>query len=267
MHLAVYRDAVSFTVTAVSEAPFTLTSLTAEEETTAVCGTAATICRQIDRPTSTPPKKVLLMGNSLLLGLFCRYGMCASTPRHDYAAYLETALRARCPDLTVTRLHGAGFECLEDPALFEKWFCEDPNPATGRPTCADFTADTDLLVIQLGDNVNTEAKKQTFPQTAPRLLEKIRTLCPRARVVWVYGWYNKMCTHDALMSLCEKERIEWVDISGLRGAENEGIHGQVLENPAGGTVVADDRWLTHPGDLGMQRIAAAILDVLSLSSV
>jgi hypothetical protein len=35
-----------------------------------------------------------------------------------------------------------------------------------------------------------------------------------------------------------------------------------LENPAGGTVVAQDGWITHPGNEGMRRIADAILALL-----
>ena len=281
VHLAVYKNAQAFSVS-VAGADCVLYECTVTEAEDRAEGKPAAryesrVIRQADGTAvvpvrtaegetlvSTVPKNVLLIGNSLLLGMYGKYGMCASSPRNDYAFYVTEALQKKEPACTVRKLYGSLFEGLEDPALFDKWLSEEVNPVSGQPPVASFTEDTDLIVIQLGDNVNTPAKKETFPVTVPRLMQIIRSRCPRARVIWVYGWYNKYETHDFLTGLFQREGIEWVDLSGLRAPENEGIPGQRVEKPDGTTEVTNKLFLTHPGDGGMRKIAEALLAVLGI---
>ena len=55
-------------------------------------------------------KKVLLLGNSLLLGMFDTYGMCSTDPNSDYAYYLTCELKKREPDCKISKFRISAFE-------------------------------------------------------------------------------------------------------------------------------------------------------------
>lgn len=212
----------------------------------------------------TVPQKVLFVGNSLLLGMFNRYGMCASSPRKDYAYYVQQEILKYNKDCVFTKLHGSGFEHAESMEAFDEWFFREPNTYTQRPARESFTEDLELILLQLTDNVNTDKKIANFKETADLFLKRIRALSPKARIVWVHGWYNKYNTYDWLVELCRRWKVERIDISDLHTRENEAFLGQLCENAAGENVPVTDIWVTHPGDKGMREIAGRILKVLGL---
>lgn len=78
------------------------------------------------------------------------------------------------------------------------------------------------------------------------------------------SWYNGENTHDAIRVLCEKWKIEEVDIRDLYLKENQGYSGQKYINSSGEWGIVKDTWITHPGDEGMKKIADRILAVLQL---
>lgn len=205
------------------------------------------------------PKNVLFLGNSLLLGMFGLYGMCASSPHKDYAYYVQQELLKYNKECAFWKLHGGGFENAESIDAFEAWFSHEPDSYTGRPVRESFTGDIDLVFIQLGDNVNTDLKISVFAKTADMLIERVRGLASNARILWIHGWYNKNNTYDKLTALCSRWGIERVDISGLRTKENEARPGQLCENADGDWVAVSDNWITHPGDKGMREIARKII--------
>lgn len=55
--------------------------------------------------------------------------------------------------------------------------------------CPVLSDDLDLVVIQIGDNVNTSSKREAFEQGAKELIATIKAYAPRACIVWIYGWY------------------------------------------------------------------------------
>ena len=117
----------------------------------------------------------------------------------------------------------------------------------------------------MGDNVNTDLKQKTFNEvTAELLIERIKERCPRARIIWIHGWYNYERTAEKIKELCQRWGIERVDMSGLRSKENEGHAQKTCIGADGSVCEVSPRWVTHPGDLGMQKIADKIIRKLKL---
>ena len=133
-----------------------------------------------------------------------------------------------------------------------------------RSLMDDFDGDdSGICIIQLGDNVGAQ-KLANFLECTPILLQRIKTLCPRARILWVCGWFNSPLTTPPIARFCEEWKLELVDILPARSPESQSYSGAPYETADGSTATVKDTWITHPGDLGMRRIADKILDTLSL---
>ncbi len=223
---------------------------------------------QADRTTQVNvpvvPNNVLFIGNSILLGMSGAYGMCASSPRHDYCHHVQQAILTRNPHCRFSKLYGSMFEHSTNREEFEAWWSVDPNGHTGRPAKDSFTEDLDLIIIQLGDNVGIQ-KLANFLECTPILLERIKALCPRARILWVCGWFNSLLTTPPITRFCEEWKLELVDILSTRSPEAQSYSGAPYETADGTVATVKDTWITHPGDLGMRLIADRIIATLSLS--
>jgi hypothetical protein len=223
---------------------------------------------QADRVTQIAvpviPRHVLFVGNSILLGMSGAYGMCASSPLHDYCYHVQQAILVHNPDCRFSKLYGSMFEHATCREEFEAWWGIDPNGHTGKPAKDSFTDDLDLIILQLGDNVGTQ-KLANFLECTPILLQRIKALCPRARILWVCGWFNSPLTTPPITRFCEEWKLERVDILSVRSPETQSYSGAPYETADGSVATVKDLWITHPGDLGMQRIADRIIETLSLS--
>ena len=132
--------------------------------------------------TTTPlyPEKALFIGNSLLLGNG-NFGMNATDKAKDYYDIIkEHILAFGTGNYNSKQLSGTGFEDAESTTTSNAWI-EDILEL-------ELEADTDLVVVQLGDNVNTELKRTTFKSSCSTLIHAIRQIAPKARIAWVYGW-------------------------------------------------------------------------------
>lgn len=209
------------------------------------------------------PKKVVFIGNSILLGIGT-YGMCATSDKADYSWHVQQEILKHNPDCVFNKVHGSGFESSQTFEEAVNWFNETPNVYTKKPAKESFSEDTDLIIIQLTDNVNTDVKISVFEKSADMLIESIKEVSPKARIIWVYGWYNKYNTRDKLHELCKKWSIELIDISSCRSKENEAKSGQISIDKDGNEFVVKDTWITHPGDKGMKAIADKIIEKLGI---
>ncbi len=223
---------------------------------------------QADRLTklcvSTLPRKVLFVGNSILMGMHGAYGMCASSPKHDYCYHVQQAIRSRNPDCVFSKLYGSLFEHATCREEFEAWWGTDPNGHTGKPARDSFTEDLDLIILQLGDNVGYGKKLANFLVCAPLLLERIKVLCPRARILWVHGWFNSPLSAPPICRFCEQWQVEQINVLSERSLESQSFSGAPYRTPDGTITTVKDTWITHPGDLGMRRIADRIIEALNL---
>ena len=209
-----------------------------------------------------PLSKVLFVGNSLLLGIENRYGMCSSSPRNDYYHYVTEAILEKYPQCEFRKIHGSSIEHSESVEAYEAAMFHDPNGYTKRPFVESLTPDLDLVFLQITDNVNTEKKIETFKQTAEMLLCEIRKRSPKAQIVWVYGWYFKKELFPFLWELFDRYDVESVCLLSERRKENESFEGAEYESEDGTKKVAAINWLTHPGDKGMYVIAQKMIEAL-----
>lgn len=207
------------------------------------------------------PNKVLFMGNSLLLGIDTNgehggaFGMCASSPYKDYAYLVEQAVLDKNPSATFTKLHDAAFEMAESDAAAEQYWTDN---------AASFTSDLDLIIVQIGDNVNTDTRQAVFAGNFGPLLDKIFTACQNARVICVGAWYNAGRSLATISNVAKKYGCDFVNITSLHTNANEAHVGQVITYYDGMTTVAHDNWISHPGDDGMQAIADAIVEKMQM---
>lgn len=201
--------------------------------------------------------KGFFFGNSLTVGLD-NYGMAASNEAHSWATLVGNRLKELEPSFTFKRFNGNDI-----------W--------EGKTTSADRLAslnnlvkpaldpDTDLVIIQLTDNVNTPEKRATFPQDSKDLITWFKQQAPKARIVWVATWFGDDLVHY-VKEACEERGAIFVDITeyakddkyksalGLKWTDSKGVE-HVIDNPG---VAA------HPGDLGMQMIANKVMGALGI---
>lgn len=165
------------------------------------------------------PDKALFIGNSLLLGNGT-FGMNATDSLHDYHALIQERFLAANPAYTDVKLSGIAFEGCEDYAQQLGWL-----ENTLRPR---LSADLDLVVIQIGDNVNTSKKRSAFEQGAKELIATIKEGAPNARIVWLYGWYVSSRVTKSIKNACKQYAVNLIAIDDIHKTENESSIGTVV---------------------------------------
>lgn len=172
--------------------------------------------------TTTPlyPEKALFIGNSLLLGNG-DFGMNATDKTKDYYDIIkEHILAFGLGNYTSKQLSGTGFEDAESITTSNAWI-EDLLEV-------ELDADTDLVVVQLGDNVNTESKRTTFKSSCSTLIHNIQQIAPKARIAWVYGWYVNNQVRSIIQEKCKLYGVDYIEINDLNTKENQSEIGTVI---------------------------------------
>ena len=209
------------------------------------------------------PSNVVCIGNSLLFGMGS-YGMCAGASDKDYFHYVKQAILEKNPNASFSKLYGSGFEMGESAESFETWWNTEINDGTGKTAKESFQADTDLVIIQLGDNVNTPGRAKGLAENIETLIRSIKERSPKARLIWVLGWYNRANSYGIVSAAAARWNIPVVDISDLNIKENQGYSGQKYMLADGSVGIVRDGWITHPGDKGMYIIAERIIRAINM---
>jgi hypothetical protein len=192
-----------------------------------------------------------------------RYGMCSTAPDKDYFYHVSQYIKAKKPSASFRKIFGSDYEHLEDISGFEDWYNTKNQRCDMTPREA-FSSDVELVLIQLGDNINTDMKYETFKLSGAPFIKRIKESCPRARIIWVHGWYSRQNVYSQIVSLCEECGIERLDIGAARSYENECHSDESYVGPSGELLPIKDTWRTHPGDGGMREIADMIIDFLRI---
>lgn len=169
------------------------------------------------------PAKTLFIGNSLLTG-YGQHGMAASDSKHDYYHYMTSTIHDLDSAFESAKLSGTGFEACETDAAYNTWIANTLAPR--------LSGDLDLVVVQLGDNVNTEAKTAFFAKSCAKLLAYIRTQCPKARVVWAGTWYGSSTKTSIMSSACASTGCKFINFADLAVSENRAAIGDVVRREA-----------------------------------
>ena len=204
--------------------------------------------------------KVLLLGNSLLLGLNtdgshgAPFGLTASDSKHDWAYLLKEKLKVKSPNVTIKKLHDAKFEQAESDTAAENYISNE---------FAAAAKNNDLVIVQIGDNVNTELRRQTFKNNFSKLIRAIRTNNPAADIVVAGAWFNGGDIESWLQSQAKSLNYTFVPLSDLCTSANMASVGDTITFDDGTQTTVTSTIRTHPGNKGMQAIANRIYDSLN----
>lgn len=202
------------------------------------------------------PDEVVIFGNSLTKERG-DIGMAASDQYHDYYHYIVEYIRSKNANVKINpRTNVSVWESATNSADRNTLFNDRMKPI--------LTGSTDLVILQLVDNVNTEEKKATFAADAKTLIKNIHAVSPKAQIFWVARWFADDILLSQIQDACESEGATIIDITsiarmsdtkGVLGATRTGINGDkwVVDNPGEAA---------HPGDKGMRLIADAIIEKL-----
>lgn len=209
------------------------------------------------------PNKTVFIGNSLLGGMGF-YGMCASDSKSDYFHHVTQAILEKNPKAEFVKIAAAKFEGCENEESFEDWWANYVNKYTQKPIKDNLNENVDLILVQLGDNVNNSKRADGLNINIDKFISRLHSTSPKARIIWILGWYNRSNYYDIIAYNCAKWNIPIVDISDLNTIDNQAAKGQMCEQPDGTYAPAKDGWITHPGDKGMKLIAERILKMIDM---
>lgn len=162
------------------------------------------------------PSKARFLGNSLLTG--STYGMAASAEDKDYYYRINQFFLSKDETYTATKRSSSIFESNETL---------DAATSTIETLVSEFAGDEDLVVIQLGDNVNTTAKNAVFADSCLLLCRAVRQKCPNARVVWMAGWYMTTAKYNVIKQAVADAGIEFVNLDGLNYTATQSYIGAI----------------------------------------
>ncbi|WP_273731450.1 SGNH/GDSL hydrolase family protein [Leuconostoc mesenteroides] len=202
---------------------------------------------------SSVPTNVVVVGNSLTYN-WGNFGLAASNPTLDWYAHVKEYIAGINPNAVFNRFGLGDWESATSTVNRDTVFNNEMKPA--------LSADTDLVIIQLGDNINTSDKNATFGNDAKKLIQNIKSVSPKATIVWVATWYQSFpnITTD-VQSACESEGATYVAIHSIaqQGGTSSYI-GATQTDADGNTRTIDNSGrASHPGDKGHQLIADEVI--------
>ena len=201
---------------------------------------------------SSVPNRVAIFGNSILShGWLKGMGMAASDPNKDYFSLVKNYIMSKNPWAVVERGNGADWE-------------SDPN---NRRATFDskmkrsLSSNTDIVILQFGDNLNTDEKRKNLETDIPNLINWIRTASPKALIYWVGIYYASPDFVERIKRICKPLDVTFVDIYQYsKDAKYKSEMGKVLRLPDGSNYTITNAGVaSHPGDLGHKAIADEII--------
>lgn len=201
---------------------------------------------------SSVPNRVAIFGNSILSHPWLKgMGMAASAPDKDYFTLVKNYIMSKNPWAVVERGNGADWE-------------SDPN---NRRATFDskmkrsLSSNTDIVILQFGDNLNTDEKRKNLETDIPNLINWIRTASPKALIYWVGIYYASPDFVERIKRICKPLDVTFVDIYQYsKDAKYKSEMGKVLRLPDGSNyTIANAGVASHPGDLGHKAIADEII--------
>lgn len=202
---------------------------------------------------STVPTNVVVVGNSLTYN-WGNFGLAASNPTLDWYAHVKDYIAGINPKAVFNRFGLGDWESATSTSDRDTVFNNELKPA--------LSANTDLVIIQLGDNINTSDKNVTFGSDAKKLIQNIKSISPKATIVWVATWYQSYTniTTDIQAAADETNSI-YVPIHQIAQQSGTSSYVGATQTDADGntrTIDSDGR-ASHPGDLGHKLIGEAVI--------
>lgn len=201
---------------------------------------------------SNIPSRVAVFGNSILSHPWLKgMGMAASAPDKDYFTLVKNYILSKNPSAVVERGNGADWE--SDPNNRRGTFDSKMKQSLGP--------DTDIVILQFGDNLNTDEKRKNLETDIPNLVNWIRAASPKALIYWVGIYYASPDFVERIKRICKPLDVTFVDIYQYsKDAKYKSEMGKVLRLPDGSNYTITNAGVaSHPGDLGHKAIADEII--------
>lgn len=199
----------------------------------------------------------LAIGNSVTVHPYTSYwheydrGMAASSDEKDYVHIVADYLEQE---------HGPVVFNARNLAFWER----NPDKRQEQLLTLDdwLSADLDLVIIQLGDNVSV---LDTLEDDFGALVDYVRTKAPQAQLVVIGDFIRMDGRQEIKQSVALSKSVPFVDLGDeIRNDPKFTVGiGSYVEDYLGRPVKVTHRGVAiHPGDLGMQAIAQKIIDTL-----
>ncbi|OQQ91362.1 SGNH/GDSL hydrolase family protein [Ligilactobacillus salivarius] len=205
-------------------------------------------------------RKVLLLGNSLLLGSStdgshgAPFGLTASSPTKDWAYLLIQKLQAKySSSVVVNKLHDAVFEQSES---------DDNSQNYINNNLAKAEKNNDLVIIQIGDNVNSDLRRTTFKANFEKLINAIRSANPTADILIAGAWFDGAGLQNWLLDFANNHNCMFAPLHDLYNGETIAKVGDTITFADNSQMKVYEAIKTHPGDKGHALIADRIYSTL-----
>lgn len=193
--------------------------------------------------------KVLFVGNSITihepnadLGWYGCYGMAASCRENDYVHVAKKLIKEKYGSVSIAILHASAWE---------RSFWQDN--ALDRDDIRSARAfEPDVAVIRIGENAHKfVVPGHDFKEGYERF---VKYLCPnpKTKILVTDQFWQSEALDTPIKKLADENKWQFVHIGDL---------GQIDENKALG-LFEHDGVASHPGDLGMKRIAERIVEYI-----
>lgn len=197
------------------------------------------------------PSKVRVFGNSLTATTE-EFGLAASDPQHDYYYLMSQYILGKNPKADIQRQGMVAWEWSTNSSdrqkAFDDWF---------KP---HLDTDTDLVIIQCMENVNSVASKKTLAQDSLTLLQNIKKVSPNAQIIWMYGWWGDRTVFDPAQNACDKVGAKGINLNDIGTQKSMQSYAGQKRTLKDGTVrEIKDIEASHPGDAGMKAIADRLI--------
>lgn len=205
-------------------------------------------------------KKILFLGNSLLLGLSTNgshgapFGLTASNPQKDWAYLLTQKLQAKySSSVTVNKLHDAVFEQSESDETSQNYI---------NNNLAQAEKNNDLVIVQIGDNVNSDLRRATFKANFEKLINAIKSTNPTADILIAGVWFDGAGLQNWLLDFANSHGCMFAPLHDLYNGETIAKVGDTITFADDVQMKVYEAIKTHPGDKGHALIADRIYSTL-----
>ena len=182
-------------------------------------------------PEGSDTLDIVYFGNSLVKG-YDTFGVSATAPMYDYCSRVNRHFSALGYVVNGVRASAMAFERLSDKSARDAILDEDLYPYLNEST--------DIVVIQLGDNVINEELLAAFKVSFVDLLNSVKgRVSENTKILCVSSWYTYETVNQArefIAATAAEKGNAFVDISDLSAdEENRSYLGAVVYKPDVGT--------------------------------
>ena len=195
------------------------------------------------------------IGNSITRHGVCEYwwndtgGMAASTVEKDYVHRVSSHLEEEHGEVHTFAYNFSRWEKTTERAETLKYL--DPYLDSGL----------NLVTVQLSENASN---LETFEEDFSELIKHIRERAPEAQIIIIDDFWAAGDKSDIKKRVASINGLAFADLGSIKGKpEYQCGLGTVVYDPEGGPHIVEHSGVAgHPGDLGMEYIANAVIDLL-----